>query len=632
MRAHIDSYIRMGVGVLVSAVAFIVYYLTAAPTVSFIDSGELTSVCATLGIAHPTGYPIYTLLGRLVLLLPLTFNKAFQLNLLSGLFISTSVYLMCTLLFFLQIDRFKSRDKVDRKAINFALATSAVSSLILAFSKTFWTQALVAEVYSLHVLLMLTALLTLLKATENGSRGDAGTQSVKYYFLFAYLFGLGMANHMTMIVLIPACLYLIVTREGVKGSLVFACAIFIPAFLLGLSSYLYLPIRSSVQPVLDWGNPETLSNFFRHLSGKQYQVWMFSSLDVVVEQLGVFVKTLPTQFTPFLFPFALLGVWRLFRCHRRLLWFSIIIFVSALLYSVNYDIHDIESYFLPCFIMTAVWIGFGLILFFEFVRSKLRSWNRVAIGILLLLPLFPLTMNYSDVDTSEDYFVYDYTDNLLKGIDQGGIVISRLWDFFCSPLYYFQNVEGIRPDVVLIEQELLRRSWYYPQLRRQYPWLLEDSEKEVNEFLIELEKFETGKRYSSVTIQKKFINMINSFFTKNIDSRPLYITYEVESEIGSGFKQIPEGLAYRLFKDGQFHPCDKLEYTYRGIHDKSYSDYFHQTIISFYTNRLTARGRYLSRFEQCDEAIEYFREALWVDPSNQQAQAGLDKCEKLLEP
>ena len=630
---HITPRIRYGIGILVSCIALTVYILTLAPTVTFIDSGELTAVCATLGIAHPTGYPLYTLLGRLIILLPLGSNKAFQLNFMSALFASFAVFLMYNLMLHLQSNiRWRRRERTRTRTSLFSFCTAAVSALLLGFSKTFWSQALVTEVYSLHTLFILSVMLCLIKAPDRSDNYFDKKKSIQLYFFFAFLFGLCMTNHMTLIVLAPACLYLLITREGMKRLFVHAFKILIPGFFLGLSVYLCLPLRSVVQPILDWGNPETVGNLFRHLSGKQYQVWMFSSFDVAAKQVRAFVKMLPEQLSPFLIPFALLGLWRLYRRNSRILWFTIIVFTFDLLYSINYDIHDIESYFLPCFIITAIWIGLGLMQVCDSLRSGLNVYRYPVIGLLLLSPALPLWMHYGSVDRSKEYFVHDYTHNLLKGIDQGGIIISRQWDFLCSPLYYFQYVEGVRSDVVLIEQELLRRSWYYPQLRRQYPWLLQASQREVSDFLNELEKFEKGKPYDPGIIQRKYTAMIDSFIEKNIESHPVYITPEVEQSIGMGYIKVPEGLAYRLYSDDRLHPFKKPEYLYRGLHDRAYTDYFHRTIISFYSKILTGRGIYLSQQGFCADALAFLREALWVDPNNDQARKEIKKCEALLEP
>ena len=630
---HIASLIRYGIGVLAAIAALGVYMLTLAPTVTFIDSGELTTVCATLSIAHPTGYPLYTLLGRLFILLPIGSNKAFQLNLLSALFATLAVFIFYNLMIHLQINCRRARQERSQKRVNVPriLLVSAVTALLLGFSKTFWSQALVTEVYSLHVFFIVTIILCILRISEGDRENENTIQTAKLYCIFAFLFGLGMTNHMTIVVLAPACLYLLLVRVGVKGLVITTSKILFPGFLLGLSVYLYLPIRSAVQPILDWGNPETFGNLLRHLSGKQYQVWMFSSFDVAKKQLGAFVETLPLQFSPFLLPLVLLGLWWLYRNNRRILWFTVIVFAFDLFYSINYDIHDIESYFLPCFIIAAIWIGLGLVQICDYLKSDSKVYQYVVCGLIVISPIFPLWLHFDEVDRSREYFVTDYSHNLLKGIDQGGIIISRQWDFFCSPFSYFQYVEGVRQDVVLIEQELLRRSWYYPQLQRQYPWLLQASQSKVTAFLKDLEKFERNEPYDRFSIQRNYMAMIESFIMKNIDSRAVYVTPEVEQSVGMGYVKVPEGLAYRLYRDERIHPFEMPNYSYRGIRDREYSDYFHLRVISFYRNMWTARGTYLSRQGHCADALGFFREALRVDPNNEQAQKELKRCVTFLE-
>ena len=630
---HIHWTFRFGVGVLVSIISLTIYILTLAPTVTFIDSGELAAVCSTLGIAHPTGYPVYTLIGRLFLLFPFSSNKVFQLNFLSALFAALTVLAIYNVTSHLQRNRGKENQEDVRQyaMVPFTLLTAGATALLLGFSKTFWSQALITEVYSLHAFFVSLIIMCVVTVAKNPSEYHDEKRSVRFYALGAYLFGLGMANHMTIIVLAPACVYLLIAREGIGNFLIKVIKILLPCFLLGLSSYLFLPIRSAAQPSLDWGNPETIGNFFRHLSGKQYQVWMFSSFDIALKQCGIFFKTLPAQFSPFYIPLAFLGLWKLYRKNKRILWFTVIVFIFDLLYSINYDIHDIESYFLPCFIVTAIWIGMGFVQIGDVLTSKSRVYQYALGGLTLLSPIVPLLSHYTDVDRHGDYFVHDYAHNLLKGVDHNSIIISRQWDFFCSPFYYFQYVEGVRPDVVLIEQELLRRSWYYPQLKRQYPWLIQSSQEEVSGFLNELEKFERGQPYEQHIIQKKYINMINSFIHRHIDSRPIYLTPEVEPSIGFGCTKVPEGLALRLYQDTQFRPLPKLELHYRGLHDRPYEDYLHRTVISLYVQMWTTRGLYLSHNNRYGEASEAFREALRVDPNNQQARNELERCRALLQ-
>jgi hypothetical protein len=80
-------------GFLVALTSFVVYVRTLAPTVTFIDSGELAAVASTLGVAHPTGYPLFTLLGWVFSRLPFIPEPIVGLNLMAALFCSAGVYL-----------------------------------------------------------------------------------------------------------------------------------------------------------------------------------------------------------------------------------------------------------------------------------------------------------------------------------------------------------------------------------------------------------------------------------------------------------------------------------------------------------------------------------------------------------
>ena len=160
-----------------------------APSVVQIDSGELATVQITLGIAHPTGYPLFTIIGFLFSLIPLPFTKIFQMNLLAAIYCSASVgvfvYTVKLMLDNLGLFNPKENDKKDKtNKINKKEKTkkktdttnnniipdsikylSAVfGELILAFSKTFWFQSTSVEVYSLHLLLIILIVLFLPKA------------------------------------------------------------------------------------------------------------------------------------------------------------------------------------------------------------------------------------------------------------------------------------------------------------------------------------------------------------------------------------------------------------------------------------------------------------------------------------
>jgi hypothetical protein len=123
-------------------------------------------------------------------------------------------------------------------------------------------------------------------------------------------------------------------------------------------------------------------------------------------------------------------------------------------------------------------------------------------------------------------------------------VISYQWDFWVSASYYYQVVKGVRQDIAVVDKELLRRSWYLLQLERRYPWLIQASRAEVEAFNRELIKFEHDTPYNPTVIQARYADMISSFISKTISSRPVYVTSEIEPEFTTGFQRIPEGLAF----------------------------------------------------------------------------------------
>jgi hypothetical protein len=108
----------------------------------------------------------------------------------------------------------------------------------------------------------------------------------------------------------------------------------------------------------------------------------------------------------------------------------------------------------------------------------------------------------------------------------------------------------------MIEVQLLKRSWYITQLQKNYKELMEKSRDEVAAYAQELYKFEHGLPYDPQVIQQRYMEMLNSFIRNNIGSRPVYVTCEIEKEIGAGYVRIPEGLVFRLSEERRYAPFE----------------------------------------------------------------------------
>ncbi|MBF8248936.1 MAG: hypothetical protein HW374_1736, partial [Bacteroidetes bacterium] len=197
----------------VSIVSFAVYLTTMCPTVDVTDAGELATAATTLSIAHPTGYPLFTLLGRCVVMIPLGAEEISRLNILAAIetAVAAGVFLLLVMSFFDSTKTFPAR---RRNPLNEGekLIVGMSTSLTFAFCTTVWIQSTSVEVYSLHILLLILTCLFFVKGVEEQMSIDLSTS--RFLFFFAFVLGLSFTNHMTTILLAPAFLYLYFSSFG----------------------------------------------------------------------------------------------------------------------------------------------------------------------------------------------------------------------------------------------------------------------------------------------------------------------------------------------------------------------------------------------------------------------------------
>jgi hypothetical protein len=581
---------------------FGVYLQTLARTVGFIDSGELATVPFVLGIAHPTGYPFWTLLARLFTLLPLANEEIVRLNIFCALVTSFAAVIF----FYVMLSLLRNEENSSEPLTVFVPA--AFSALTLAFSQTFWDQSTSVEVYGLHLMMLCAALLFFLRALLPIVDGSLIDQ--RRWWLFAFTLGLCFTNHLTTILLAPAFLFLFFSvfrlrKEGFR----LIVSLILP-FALGLSVYLYLPVRAGENPLLNWGHPSTWERILWHVSGKQYRVWMFSSTAAATKQWMHFLDAVPKEFYYFPLLLSLLGAWRLLWHNGRVFIFVALLLVGCVAYTINYDIHDIDSYFLLAYISLAMFAGFGA---FEAVRLfRSFSGRMVITAVLGAVVGAELLANWSEDDASGNYLVEDYTANIFAHLQPNAIILSYLWDHFVSASYYFQDVKHIRNDVTVIDKELLRRSWYFMQMEKNHPALYEKSNAEIAAFLRELYKFEHELPYDGATIEARYNAMIDSFVDHNIDSVAVYVTPEIEPHLLKHYIRVPEGLAFRLYKDTLYHPFDFPSLVYRPYRK---IDSYTRQLSSLYTAMLTQRAVYEDLHGKRELAWRYLQRAYEIDPN-----------------
>lgn len=463
----------------IGVVVFVAYLITASPAVTEFDSGELATVQATLGIAHPPGYPLFAVIGFLFLKIPLAVTPIFQLHILSVIWSTLSVvfFVLTAKLILDEIGEFKSSS--SKKSVEASLnlldkfpegskyIAVVAAGLIFSFSKILWTQSREVEVYSLEMLIGILIIYFSFKAFS--SEGTPGSSASKYWIVVAFLFGTGFSNHMMTLYLIPATIYLYFLQNKLNlksvGFLTFCTVIMV---VIALISYSYIPIRASQNPVMNWGNPTDLETTYEHVTAKYYSQFFSPGLGIIKKQLTFFVASigfLPgkqnlwnSEFNINVI-FVLTGFAISLILRRKLFTYFFLILFTTLFFTVNYNIPDIYTYFSFAYLSLGFFSVISIALVVKFLSSNVVK-KSVAIALLAFALLFQVVSSYGFVNRSDYYIIEDYTRALLKYVEKDAVIFTNQWDYFLSPAYYVQRVCGYRKDVQIVSKDFIPLSWY----------------------------------------------------------------------------------------------------------------------------------------------------------------------------
>jgi hypothetical protein len=592
---------------------FIIYLFTLAPSVVQIDSGELAAVQKTLGVAHPTGYPLFTILGFIFLKIPMPFTDIYKANLLAALWCALGIYFFIkSAQLVLQNARQEMQDKKTKNKktqltepaqndLIKIILPSVAGGFILAFSKTFWMQSTSVEVYSLQIFLFNLITFSALSAFYNEK------DKIRHWIFVAIALALGFSNHMTTLLILPLIAVLFFGKEKFNPSAVkkigIMLAVFFPILIL---FYLYLPLRASSNPAINWGNVINGENFWRHFTGKQYQVWLFSSFDSAKKQLTYFLDNLPSEFVYLGLIIAIIGIFSSYRYSKKIFAAFLLTFIFSVFYSINYDIVDIDSYFLLSYIM----LGFFCVFGFLKIATMIKSQPGVILSICILPIFLEAAVTFGKVDQSGNYTFEDYTLTILNNADPNSVIFLYQWDYFISPSYYFQYAEGKRKDIAIIDKELLRRSWYYNQMNRNYPAIIKNIKPEINGFLEALKPFERDQQFDSALLEKYYREIMTKLISENAGSRSVYIGLELfqgemqrgEFSLPQGYQLVPDLCVLKVVKGKDYVPAKDPNFIIRPPKNKNkYTD----NILNFVCSSLVYRAQYELVYNKKERAKLY---------------------------
>lgn len=402
-------------------IAGIYTYSTASGPSPGANSGELIATGSTLGISHPTGYPVWTLIAHAFsTFLPLG-DRAFRINYLSAVCIAAALGIILLI--------FKT---LSVKGIFAVVFTTAA-----AFHPAVFSEALNAEVYAFHLFLTAALAGTCIKFRVS--------RDIRFSLLAAFIAGISLSNHLLALFNLPLLLCLL-SRQ--KNRPTFAASHLI-LFLTGLSPYLYLPIRAGTRPLISWHQPGTLIPFLQHISGTEFHGHLTSELHHTMAENFRILLRITAGFPGVIFITAgLAGILLLSKKLKnpdRLA--MILFFAGIILFPLVYEIHDIHSYFLVP-IVFLITLSSQTAAAMPRLRRHLSSRGGFYAGFLVL---FSLIMHSKDIQRFQIPLLRYYGQTLLAGTPRG----SRLYfqgDNAMNALAVCIAVDKYRDDLLLMDQ------------------------------------------------------------------------------------------------------------------------------------------------------------------------------------
>ena len=506
---------------LAALAVFTLYAVTLARTTQFWDTSEYIATAHIMGIPHPPGNPLFVVLARAweLLLAPTGLSVAVRINLFSA-----TMSALAHGFWFLVMHRIAAF-MTENRTVRLIAASAAV--LVSATAFTVWNQSNVNEkVYTVSLFTIAFLSWLAFRWRDNLGRG----KDDNLILLMVFILALSVGNHLMAFLVAPslAIFFLMVSPRTLLNWRLYAAGILVA--VLGLSIHLFLPLRASLDPIINEADPSTWPALLESLTRKQYdKPSVFSdpttpgmprTLSLFVAQVGNYLQYFDWQwarsvagtnplfggarplFTLLFAALGLYGAWAHYRKDRTSWTFVAVLFLTLSLgltfylnfkYGFSYardrfpamEMHEVRErdyFFIVGFSVWGLWAGLGIVALWQrladAVSARLAAAGRgdadapagvrraqLVAAPVLAIAFIPLAFNWSWASRAHDYSARDWAYNLLMSVEPYAVLFTN-GDNDTFPLWYLQEVEGIRRDVTVIVMSYLNTAWYVKQLRQ----------------------------------------------------------------------------------------------------------------------------------------------------------------------
>jgi hypothetical protein len=454
-----DNAVAFAAGV-VALVALAIYVRTMMPSTFFWDTGEAQTVPATLSIFHPTGFPVYAMLGWLWSQLPIG-EVAWRMNLLSGVCIAGAAGLVVLIAGHL----IEERNRLLRAS------SAGVAGLAFAFAAEPWENATRADVHALNVLFV--TLVVWLLLVWAAARRSGSAHADRWLVGASLTFGLGIGAHpLAGLTAVGVAVWVMSVDVGIwrQWRLVAVCAGMIA---IGIASYGYIYLRAVIdpEPPLFYAHPDNWERFRYLVFAEQFRD-LFSDFSSPLSDFWAKFSLTEMILAP---QFPIVG-WLLVAAGAAILavrrvavvaFFALIV-VATVLYAMNFRDGDVDRYYMPTIAVAAPLIGVAVAFIaaavaaavaeisqrFEAGRgARRRLATAAAATVVVLAALIPLTglvSGYRSHDQSANRAADEWVASVHAQLPPNAVVVS--WWSYSTPLWYHRWILGERPDVTIIDE------------------------------------------------------------------------------------------------------------------------------------------------------------------------------------
>ncbi|MGD0955049.1 MAG: DUF2723 domain-containing protein [Methanotrichaceae archaeon] len=437
------------VGLLLFLSTFIVYLKRLAPSIYTGDSADATIASYVLGIPHPPGFPVYTWVGHIFTFIPVG-DIAYRVNFMSAFFGALVIPIVYTIIRSLAHQSHGS--SVDNIA---SRSGSLFGSISFAFSIYYWSQAEIAEVYTLNSFFIASMILLALIWAER--------RDTRLLYLLSLLFSLSLGINAANILFAPSFLafLFLVDREALLNKrTIFSMVVLFST--IGALQLIYLFVRAWQGPAYAYADIRNLDNFLYFITASEYSSVPFSV--PLASGIRTYVDFLARSFSLTGMAIGIIGIALSLRRDLLKSDFLASMFVINILFFVQFNSFDIYDKLIPSFMIFSIFIGLGIWEILDLVKTSSKRVPALEAGkkgyflkiflIALVLiiaanvPLSLYTLYSHEVDRSASIDLPYFLAQVLNDVPANSTIID-VWHT-CVPLRYFQIVYHMNPTVEIL--------------------------------------------------------------------------------------------------------------------------------------------------------------------------------------